>query len=63
MVFLPRALSSFLQIHEKLEMCQKLNLTNSKGPSFQDDINVTFTLPQPVPWILNNFAYFTNFIQ
>ena len=28
----------------KLETCQNANLTNSKRPSFGDDINVTFLL-------------------
>lgn len=45
----------FFQIQEKLEMYQNLNLANSRRPSFGDDINVTFTLQQPVPWIINNY--------
>ena len=45
----------FFQIQEKPEMCQNLNLANSRRPSFGDDINVTFTSQQPVPWIINNY--------
>ena len=45
----------FFQIQEKPEMCQNLNLANSRRPSFGDNINVTFTSQQPVPWIINNY--------
>ena len=33
----------FFQVQEKLEMCQNSNSTNSRRPSFGDDINATFT--------------------
>ena len=50
-------------MQKKLETCRNLNLIGSRRPSFGDQVNVTFISKQPVPWILNNFIYFTYFIQ
>ena len=33
---------TILQMQETLEMCRNSNLTNSRRPSFKNDINVTF---------------------
>ena len=61
--FLPKTLPSFFQMQEKLETCRNSNLKSLKKPFFRDNINITFTSQQPVPWIKNSFLYFKNFIQ
>ena len=43
MVFLPKTMVSIFQMQEKLEMDWKLNLINSRRPSFRDHVNGTFT--------------------
>ena len=62
-LFLPKTLPSFFQMQEKLETCRNSNLKSLKKPFFRDNINITFTSQQPVPWIKNSFLYFKNFIQ
>ena len=41
-VFLPKTLTSFFKMQEKLEMCWNSNLTNSRRPFSGEDTNVTF---------------------
>ena len=41
-VFLPKTLSSFFQMQEKLEICHNSILKYLKRPSLRDDKNVTF---------------------
>ena len=53
----------FFTMQEKLETCWNSNLINTRRTSFEEDINLTFISYDPVPWILNNFIYFRNFIQ
>ena len=41
---LPKALTTFFQMQEKLETGENLNLTNFRKLSFPDGISVTFIL-------------------